>query len=103
MLRFCHSLIDKTDNMGMAVEFENLLKHTNQSYLNLYLRTLSSGLSIYVLNLFLFYMLPRMHGYILLDFDIYVCKSSDSYFFLQNPFSFSSVRLLVKGQVTKLS
>lgn len=44
-----------------------------------------------------------MHGYILLDFDIYVCKSSDSYFFLQNPFSFSSVRLLVKGQVTKLS
>lgn len=46
VLRFCHSLIDKTDNIRMAVEFENLLKHANQSYLNLHLRTLSSGLSI---------------------------------------------------------
>lgn len=27
-----------------------------------------------------------MHGYILLDFDIYVCKSSDSYFFLPESF-----------------
>lgn len=80
MLRFCHSLIDKIGNIRMAVEFENLLKHANESYLNLYLKTLSSGLSIYVFNLFLFYMLPRMHGYILLDFDIYTYKRFNSYF-----------------------
>lgn len=97
MLRFCHSLIDKTDNIGMAVEFENLLKHANQSYLNLYLRTLSSGLSIYVLIGFYFicFLECMVIFYWILTFMS--VRVLIHIFFLQNPFSFSSVRLLVKG------
>jgi hypothetical protein len=69
----------------MTIAFANLLEHINQSYLNLYLRSLLSGLSICV---FFIDLLPRVTSHILLDFGIYVFKNSDSYFLFQNSFSF---------------
>lgn len=70
-----HALKSQTV-IRMTIEFANVLKHVNQNYLNLYLRSLIPGLSVSMF--LLFDLLPRMPSHILLGFGIYVFTNSDS-------------------------